>query len=42
MLTVKRERAGIPDELLLATLAILPFVEAMGLSTAAKTLSVPG
>ena len=38
MLTVKRERAGIPDELLLRTLAVLPFVEAMGLSTAANTL----
>jgi hypothetical protein len=38
MLTVKRERAGIPDELLLRTLAVLPFVEALGLSAAANTL----
>jgi hypothetical protein len=38
MLTVKRKRAGIPDELLLRTLAVLPFVEAMGLSAAANTL----
>jgi hypothetical protein len=37
-LTVKRKRAGIPDELLLRTLAVLPFVEALGLSAAANTL----
>ena len=35
---VSREREGIPDELLLRTLAVLPFVEAVGLSTAAETL----
>jgi hypothetical protein len=35
---VNRERAGIPDELLLRTLAVLPFVEAIGLSEAANTL----
>jgi hypothetical protein len=38
VITVKREREGIPDELLLRTLAVLPFVEAMGLSAAAETL----
>jgi hypothetical protein len=38
LLKVKRKRAGIPDELLLRTLAVLPFVEAMGLSAAANTL----
>ena len=38
VLTVKRERTGIPDELLLRTLAVLPFVEALGLSASAKTL----
>ena len=32
---VQRERQGIPDELLLRTLAVLPFVEALGLSSAA-------
>ena len=30
MLTVKRERAGIPDELLLRTLAVLPFCGSAG------------
>lgn len=35
---VNREREGIPDELLLRTLAVLPFVEAIGLSAAANTL----
>jgi hypothetical protein len=35
---VEREREGIPDELLLRTLAVLPFVEAMSLSAAANTL----
>ncbi len=35
---VRRQRAGIPDELLLRTLAVLPFVEAVGLSAAAETL----
>lgn len=35
---VNREREGIPDELLLRTLAVLPFVEAVGLSAAANTL----
>ena len=38
LIQVKRERAGIPDELLLRTLAVLPFVEALGLSAAAQTL----
>ena len=38
LIRVKRERAGIPDELLLRTLAVLPFVEALGLSAAAQTL----
>lgn len=38
LIEVKREREGIPDELLLRTLAVLPFVEALGLSTAAQTL----
>jgi hypothetical protein len=38
LLRVKRERDGIPDELLLRTLAVLPFVEAIGLSAAADTL----
>jgi len=38
LITVKREREGIPDELLLRTLAVLPFVEALGLSAAAETL----
>lgn len=38
LITVEREREGIPDELLLRTLAVLPFVEAFGLSTAAETL----
>jgi hypothetical protein len=35
---VKREREGIPDELLLRTLAVLPFIEAIGMSGAAETL----
>jgi hypothetical protein len=34
VIKVKRERAGIPDALLLRALAVLPFVEAMGLSAA--------
>jgi hypothetical protein len=34
VIEVHRERAGIPDELLLRVLAILPFVEAIGLSAA--------
>lgn len=38
LITVEREREGIPDELLLRTLAVLPFVEAFGLSAAAETL----
>ena len=38
LIEVQRERAGIPDELLLRTLAVLPFVEAMGLSASANTL----
>lgn len=35
---VSREREGIPDDLLLRTLTVLPFIEAIGLSTAAETL----
>jgi hypothetical protein len=38
LIEVDRQRDGIPDELLLRTLAVLPFVEALGLSTAAQTL----
>jgi hypothetical protein len=38
LIEVQRERAGIPDELLLRTLAVLPFVEATGLSASANTL----
>ena len=38
LIEVERERAGISDELLLRTLAVLPFVEAMSLSAAANTL----
>jgi hypothetical protein len=38
VIEVWRERSGIPDELLLRTLAVLPFVEAMGLSAAANSL----
>jgi hypothetical protein len=35
---VSRDREGIPDELLLRTLTILPFIEALSLSAAAETL----
>jgi hypothetical protein len=38
LIEIERERAGIPDELVLHTLAMLPFVEAMSLSAAANTL----
>ncbi len=38
VIQVNRERQGIPDELLLRTLAVLPFVEALGLSAAAGRL----
>lgn len=38
LIQVKRKRVGIPDKLLLRTLAVLPFVEAMGLSASANTL----
>ena len=38
LVEVEGERAGITDELLLRTLAVLPFVEAMSLSAAANTL----
>jgi len=38
VIEVERERAGIPDELLLRVLAVLPFVEAIGLSVAAGRL----
>jgi hypothetical protein len=38
LIQVGREREGIPDELLLRTLVVLPFVEALSLSAAANTL----
>ena len=38
LIRVKRERRGIPDELLLRTIAVLPFVEALGVSAAAGEL----
>ena len=38
LIRVERERSGIADDLLLRTLAVLPFVEAIGLSAAANTL----
>ena len=38
LIQVEREREGVPDELLLRTLAVLPFVEALSLSVAANTL----
>jgi hypothetical protein len=38
LIKVDRERAGVPDELALQTLAVLPFIEAMNLSAAANTL----
>ena len=38
LIEVERDRAGVPDELVLRTLAVLPFVEAMSLSAAADTL----
>lgn len=38
LIEVERERTGIPDELALRTLALLPFIEAMSLSAAANTL----
>lgn len=38
LIQVQREREGVPDELLLRTLSILPFVEAMSLSAAANSL----
>jgi len=38
LIQVRREREGIPDELLLRTIAVLPFVEALGLSAAAGAL----
>src|SRR5205809_5789650 len=37
-MTLTRQRDGIPDDLLLRTLAVLPFVDALGLSAAADTL----
>jgi hypothetical protein len=40
LIQVERERGGIPDDLLLRTLAILPFVEAIGISAATNTLFV--
>jgi hypothetical protein len=38
MIEVERKRAGVPDELLLRTLAVMPFIEALSLSAAANTL----
>jgi len=38
VITITREREGVPDALLLRTLAILPFVEGIGLSAAAGRL----
>jgi hypothetical protein len=38
LIEVERERAGVPDELAIRTLTVLPFVEAMSLSAAANTL----
>src|SRR3972149_897428 len=38
LIEVERERSGVPDELVLRTLAVLPFIEAMSLSAAANTL----
>jgi hypothetical protein len=38
LIEVERERAGVPDELALRTLAVLPFIEALSLSAAANTL----
>lgn len=38
LIEVKRERDGIPDEMLLRTLAVLPFIEALSLSAAVNTL----
>lgn len=38
LIEVERERSGVPDELALRTLAVLPFMEAMRLSAAANTL----
>jgi len=38
LIRVTRERDGIPDELLLRTAAVLPFVEAIGMSAAAGEL----
>jgi hypothetical protein len=38
LIKVYRERSGVPDELTLRTLAVLPFIEAMSLSAAANTL----
>jgi hypothetical protein len=38
VIQVHREREGIPDDLLLRTLTVLPFIEAVGLSAAAETL----
>src|SRR5512135_3604386 len=38
VIQVSREREGIPDDLLLRTLTVLPFIEAVGLSAAAETL----
>lgn len=38
LIQAKRERTGIPDELLFRVIAILPFVEALGLSVAGDEL----
>lgn len=38
LIEVEREREGIPDELLLRTACLLPFIEAAGLSAASESL----
>jgi hypothetical protein len=38
LIEIERKRAGVPDELALRTLAVLPFVEAMSLSAVANAL----
>jgi hypothetical protein len=38
LIEVERERVGIPDELVLRTLVVMPFIEALSLSAAANTL----
>ena len=38
LIRVERKREGVPDQLLLRTLAVMPFVEALSVSAAANTL----